>query len=743
MGAPLLERLLSPYCHQLPERSLHVGASLPLCARCEGLYLGMALVGLWLLWRRFRGRRPWAPRGWLWAALAALLLCAVDGLFGLSHSLGLGNATRLLLGFGAGMALLALVGAAALRWLPHRWFPEWRGRFFVDRPPLGLALAALVTLFWLLVLSEVVLASTIIGWTVLGVIVTMQIGGFLAGVLLAVKMMKRSAVWPARAWLKLGGGALLLAVATLPGCSKDFGGELDSAVEDATALTNKLSVPEWPYEVAEIAPRLRVIVSQKAIHLDTSQLLADWYKKDPDRVQDEDLSYSRSVVPAPPLLVAGKGVEPDPRAFGSSSGACEIIVLADELKDWRTIERKWGQRHGQGSSPRSIVVVADKSVPWEQLGQILVSAAKSDRHAQLAVDKGGQRPVGELKGRSESLDERRKALGGKVARLYGSSSASVTITKEGIWVAAPSGGMYPPGNCARPGRRSRYGARRYGPEPPTLPAVDGAIDWAGLNMCVEQVSQSAQRRPPARFGSSRLRDRNKRKLELRFDDGLMVSDVAKAMAANYNKDGIPHFELVEVMVPRCSYSQKSAQRKRKRDKGRTRKRVKLGRINPFLHEVAFPAWVGVCVLLGFVVVARRRKAWKREVERVRATVLGKLGLADDESSDDEASERILALVPAKAVYLEGKLESLGEGSRVWLCFLDDGLIAVHADDGEMVALSKKQLRRLYLGSEKGDGAVGIELKGGKSTFAVERLDDLVRIVNILIKRGITLRYLKS
>ncbi len=745
MGAPLLERLLSPYCHQLATRSLHElavdggAAPLPLCARCEGLYLGMALVGLWLLWRRWRGQRPWAPRSWLWTALAVLLLCVVDGLFSLSHRVGLGNATRLLLGFGAGMALLGLAGAAAVRARPERWFPERRGRFFADRPPLGLALAALLTIFMLLALAGVGLASSVIGWTVLGVIVTMQLGGVLAGVVLAIKATKRTAFLPRRALFRLGGGALLFAIATLPGCSKDFDGELESAVEKANELTTKLNVPAWPYQVEPISPRLRVIASPKGIYLDTSQLLTEWFKKDPERVQSGELSYSRSVVPEPPLAVAGEGVEPDPRVYGSGSGACEIVALADELKDWRSIERKWSRDR----LPQSIIIEADVALPWEQLGQILLSASDSDRSAQLVVDKGGRRPAGMMKGASESPEERRKGLEGRPTRAYGSGlSGSITITQQGIWVMTATGAVYQAGNCSTPLRRPRYGSQDV--YPPTLPAVDGSYDWEGLSGCLQQLASRAQLKPRPGYRRYGSRDRDKKAIKLRFDDGLTVAEVAKALAATY-QDGTALFELVKVMVPKCTYSQKSAQRRerRKHKKNKRKTRTKLGRIDPFLHPAAFPVWVGVSLLLCLVVVARRRGAWKREVERVRATVLGRLRLPSDESSHDEASERILALVPAKALYLTGKLESLGEGTRVWLCFLDDGLIAVRADDGEMVALSKKQLRKLYLGSEQGDAAVGIELEGGKSTFTVERLDDLVRIVNILIQRGITLRYLKS
>lgn len=46
-GAALLYSVGAYICHQLPERSLHLGAfQLPVCARCLGLYAGAALGAL-------------------------------------------------------------------------------------------------------------------------------------------------------------------------------------------------------------------------------------------------------------------------------------------------------------------------------------------------------------------------------------------------------------------------------------------------------------------------------------------------------------------------------------------------------------------------------------------------------------------------------------------------------------------------------------------------------------------------
>src|SRR5690606_17850729 len=47
VGAALIYVAGSLICHQIPERSFHLGpAQLPVCARCFGLYVGVALGAL-------------------------------------------------------------------------------------------------------------------------------------------------------------------------------------------------------------------------------------------------------------------------------------------------------------------------------------------------------------------------------------------------------------------------------------------------------------------------------------------------------------------------------------------------------------------------------------------------------------------------------------------------------------------------------------------------------------------------
>ncbi len=118
-GSPWAERLrwaYGPLCHQLPERSMAVGAGVQaVCARCSGLYWGglaaLAFGGFAL--RGVAGRiRPI----WLLWALAPTVVDALLPWVGIA---GLPNLPRLLLalpaGFVAGLFLAVGVGELVSR----------------------------------------------------------------------------------------------------------------------------------------------------------------------------------------------------------------------------------------------------------------------------------------------------------------------------------------------------------------------------------------------------------------------------------------------------------------------------------------------------------------------------------------------------------------------------------------------------------------------------------------------------
>lgn len=126
------------FCHQLPDRCLCFGGqSMPLCARCTGLYTGAALVGTWLLGWLWRRQQPWVPRRCLVASALVLGMCLLDGVSGASHAWELGNVARFLLGLGAGIAGVPLVAT----WL-RRWFPDESVRYTEAHAPTGLLVAA-------------------------------------------------------------------------------------------------------------------------------------------------------------------------------------------------------------------------------------------------------------------------------------------------------------------------------------------------------------------------------------------------------------------------------------------------------------------------------------------------------------------------------------------------------------------------------------------------------------------------
>lgn len=93
-------------CHCLPSRTLTVGGDfLPVCSRCTGIYLGIAVTYIFLISRRGFKVNALPSLGVALAVMAMLLPMAVDGV---SSYLGLRettNTVRFLTGLVAGAAL--------------------------------------------------------------------------------------------------------------------------------------------------------------------------------------------------------------------------------------------------------------------------------------------------------------------------------------------------------------------------------------------------------------------------------------------------------------------------------------------------------------------------------------------------------------------------------------------------------------------------------------------------------------
>ena len=100
-------------CHQVPERSFHLGAfQLPVCARCLGIYAGAA-AGALLAVTAARGWRHDARRLLIAAAVPSALTFLAEW-FGVWHP---SNIARAVAGVPLGVAVaLVVVGAATLHY---------------------------------------------------------------------------------------------------------------------------------------------------------------------------------------------------------------------------------------------------------------------------------------------------------------------------------------------------------------------------------------------------------------------------------------------------------------------------------------------------------------------------------------------------------------------------------------------------------------------------------------------------
>ena len=139
-------------CHRLPGHSFEVfGRTLPLCARCSGIYLGIMLTfAMMILTGRHRSAR-FPRRPFLLTIIALLAIMAFDGLNSLAHDIGIfhlyepHNTLRMITGFGAGIAvaLIITVTFAQTAWRDYRREApiETTGELFIL-----LALAAALTL---------------------------------------------------------------------------------------------------------------------------------------------------------------------------------------------------------------------------------------------------------------------------------------------------------------------------------------------------------------------------------------------------------------------------------------------------------------------------------------------------------------------------------------------------------------------------------------------------------------------
>ena len=154
------DRAAYAVCHRLPERTFSVaGRPLPLCARCSGTYLGLA-VGLAVLAARGRSRASQFPAPKHLAVFAAfLLIWAIDGLNsylsffpGLPHLYKPQNILRLITGTLQGLALAVVA------------LPAINAGLWAD-PDDSAAVANWADLLWMLAGGALVVAAVSSEWS--------------------------------------------------------------------------------------------------------------------------------------------------------------------------------------------------------------------------------------------------------------------------------------------------------------------------------------------------------------------------------------------------------------------------------------------------------------------------------------------------------------------------------------------------------------------------------------------------
>ncbi len=164
-----------------------------------------------------------------------------------------------------------------------------------------------------------------------------------------------------------------------------------------------------------------------------------------------------------------------------------------------------------------------------------------------------------------------------------------------------------------------------------------------------------------------------------------------------------------------------------------------GITHPLISHWLFGGYLLLLLGLGIFIAWLRRGSWQKERDRVHDAIAEHLRL----SSDDAARSQILALVPCvqwKTETASGQPERQSE--RLWLCFHTGGWFVVFSSSGKITELSGKRVERLSLvDSIPGkDFVLKLRTGTGFALLEVPRLDDMTRVINLLIRQGTPLGY---
>lgn len=100
----------SSVCHQLPERSLEAGnLSVPVCARCEGIYIGFLFTAI-ILFIMFRKKESELPPLYIIIILCLFVLSTIiDGALSYFSIINSNNFSRLITGYLSGIAAMTII----------------------------------------------------------------------------------------------------------------------------------------------------------------------------------------------------------------------------------------------------------------------------------------------------------------------------------------------------------------------------------------------------------------------------------------------------------------------------------------------------------------------------------------------------------------------------------------------------------------------------------------------------------
>ena len=97
-------------CHQLPERSLEAGnLYIPVCARCEGIYIGFLFAAI-ILFIMFRRKESELPPVYIIIILCLFVLSTIiDGALSYFSVIDSNNFSRLITGYLSGVAAMTII----------------------------------------------------------------------------------------------------------------------------------------------------------------------------------------------------------------------------------------------------------------------------------------------------------------------------------------------------------------------------------------------------------------------------------------------------------------------------------------------------------------------------------------------------------------------------------------------------------------------------------------------------------